>query len=112
VSSWFQARHWQNSVSLFSHAVRVTPPNAVARLNLGAALENQGDYGEAVEQYLEALRINPNYDTAHFNLGVNYRRVGDLDRAIWHIQQALRLYPDFPGARQELDYCLWLKTRR
>jgi Flp pilus assembly protein TadD len=84
----------------------------VARLNLGAALENQGRHGEAIVELLEALRINPESYPAHFALGIILQRTGDLDRSNWHLQQALRFYPQSEEARQALEHGLWLINQR
>jgi hypothetical protein len=112
VTSCFQTRHWRTSEELFRHTVAVTPPNHVARLNLGAALEQQGRHAEAIAQLLEALRINPESYPAHFALGIILQRTGDLDRSLWHLQQALLYYPQSEEARQALEHGLWLKNSR
>jgi len=41
--TWMQVQHWENSITLFEHAVRVTPNNYVAQYNLacGYAMANR-----------------------------------------------------------------------
>ena len=41
--TWLQVQHWENSITLFEHAVRVTPNNYVAQYNLacGYAMANR-----------------------------------------------------------------------
>jgi hypothetical protein len=43
--TWLQVQHWENSITLFEHAVRVTPGNYVAQYNLacGYAMNNKTD---------------------------------------------------------------------
>ena len=64
VTTWVQAGHWKNSITLFKHAVNVTenkyPSFAVAYDNLGYALAKKGDIGEAITHYKTAIEINPN----------------------------------------------------
>ena len=39
-----QLTHWQNSVTLFDHALEVTDDNYLAHNNLGVALNSEGNY--------------------------------------------------------------------
>jgi protein O-mannosyl-transferase len=45
VRTWLQVQHWENSITLFEHAVHVTPGNFVAQYNLacGYAMNNRTD---------------------------------------------------------------------
>jgi hypothetical protein len=45
VRTWLQVQYWRNSITLFKHAVRVTPDNYVAQYNLacGYAMNNKTD---------------------------------------------------------------------
>jgi tetratricopeptide (TPR) repeat protein len=98
--SWFQAGVWQNSIALFSHALEVTPNNAVAHLNLGAALEQAGRPGDALPHYLEALRIDPGRAQAHHNLANLLDLEGRFTEAMPHFVEAIRLRP-----REMLPHC-------
>ncbi len=42
VGSWLQLRHWQNSFTLFEHALQVTEGNYIAENNLGLAWYHEG----------------------------------------------------------------------
>jgi len=79
---------WRDSVTLLEHTLRVTPPNPVAHLNLGAALARQGRLDDAVEQYREATRLEPRLAEAHYDLGVILARQGRLEEAIEAYEQA------------------------
>ncbi|MDP2645594.1 MAG: tetratricopeptide repeat protein [Desulfobacterales bacterium] len=97
-----QVAVWQNSITLFRHAVRVTPDNLVALNNLGAAYAEKRRYDEAVFRYLEALRIEPDYFIARVNLGAALAGKGKDGQAILQYREALRLRPDFAGAHYNL----------
>jgi tetratricopeptide (TPR) repeat protein len=56
--TWRQLGYWQNSTTLFSHALAVTKDNPVAHINLGSVLEESGRRDEAVKHYREAIRIS------------------------------------------------------
>ncbi len=91
--SWSQLRHWQNSLTLFSHAVKVSPKNAAARNYLGFALAREGKYSEAIDQLTEALRLKSDYAEAHVNLGLVLDEQGRFQEAIRHFSEALRIDP-------------------
>ncbi len=64
-----QLRYWRDSESLFSHAIAVTKDNALAHLNLGAALQDQKELSQALIQYQEVLRLDPTRHEAYDNIG-------------------------------------------
>jgi predicted negative regulator of RcsB-dependent stress response len=67
-----QVGYWQDSVTLFQHALNVTHNNVVAHINLGAALEEKRDRRGAEAQFFEALAENP---TPSFKASI-YLRLG------------------------------------
>lgn len=57
VCSWLQTRYWESNITLFRHAVQVTPPNFAAEIYLaGAHLQNK-ELDEALNAYRQALAI-------------------------------------------------------
>jgi tetratricopeptide (TPR) repeat protein len=102
-----QLQHWQNSLTLFAHAVSVTRDNPVARYNLGQALSVQAqalaDRGRLSEatalwraslpHYEEAIRLRPGYADAENNWGLTLVRLGDPTAATNHFFAALRREP-------------------
>lgn len=94
----FQLRHWQDSETLFSHTIAVTPDNAIAQINLGLALEQKGQRDAALAHYREAVRIDPSYLQAHNNLAILLDSMGRNDEALAEYQEALRLHPNAPRA--------------
>ena len=109
ICAWFQARHWKDSVSLFTHAVDVTTDNWLARNNLGFSLVQQGRNNEAITHFSEALRIKPNYWEGHVNLGNTLALAGKFEEAIDHFYDALDLKPDDPEAHKNLGIVLAIK---
>jgi Flp pilus assembly protein TadD len=106
ISSWQQVRHWQNSVTLFAHALNVTTDNWLARNNLGNAWAEQGNLDKAVEHYSEALRIAPDFAMAHNNLGFALAQQGRFDEAISHYTRALKIDPAFAEAHTNMGNAL------
>ena len=73
---------WQNSISLFYHALKLDKNNPVAHQNLGSALADRGLLKPAIKHYKRALEIEPRYCPAIFNLGTVYQDIGDKRSAM------------------------------
>jgi tetratricopeptide (TPR) repeat protein len=104
-----QIGYWQDSESLFRHALDVTRNNHHACLNLGGALEAKGRPDEAISFYREALRLKPDYVEAHNTLGTALVKQGQIDEAIGQFQEALLLKPDYAYAHYNLGIALAMK---
>jgi len=93
VLTWFQVTYWQDSISLFQHAVDVTTDNYIARFNLAGSLGLRGEESQAIEQLAEAVRIRPNSAPAHAGLGRLLAKQGRKDEALAHLRTAAFLQP-------------------
>ncbi|MGZ6291132.1 MAG: tetratricopeptide repeat protein [Syntrophales bacterium] len=109
-STWMQVKYWQNSITLFEHAIQVTDNNYLAHNNLGVALSDAGKKEEAMAHYREAIRIKPSYENAYFNLGNNLSAQGRTDDAVLYYQEALRLRPNYAKAHNNLARLLISKN--
>jgi tetratricopeptide (TPR) repeat protein len=92
--TWTQVRYWQNSITLFEHALDVTKNNHVSHDRLGSALDDQGRIDEAIGHYSESLRINPNQAPVYNNLGVALKSQGKTGEAILQFKEALKISPN------------------
>jgi tetratricopeptide (TPR) repeat protein len=63
-----QVRYWQNSISLFKHALAVTGNNPLMQDNLAFAFHTENNVGEAVKLYREIIRQRPNNFRAYNHL--------------------------------------------
>ena len=95
-----QASYWQNSQSLWTHAIACTSDNAIAHTNLAQAFFKKGKMDEAIEHYQKALQIDPNQAVAHSALGLAFLKKGRLDEAVAHLQKALEITPDSASTLQ------------
>jgi Flp pilus assembly protein TadD len=98
VVTWNQVSHWRSAVTVFRHAARVEPANALVLNNLGAALTRAGKAGEAAGPLRRALAIRPGYPEAAFNLGAALAETGDVEGAVSWYDRALALHPRFAEA--------------
>ena len=101
-----QLRHWQDSVTLFNHALEVTTGNWLAHNNLGTALADQGEVDEGGEHFRAALQINPGYDDARSNFSRYLAERGKRDEAKAQLEALLRGSPNHARAHRNLGYVL------
>jgi protein O-mannosyl-transferase len=97
-----QLTYWQNSLTLWEHARRVTPDNFYTRFSYGAALLDAGRVDEAADQFVRSVELKPDHPFGHYELGLARREQGRLDEAIASWTVALRLAPDYTEARLAL----------
>jgi tetratricopeptide (TPR) repeat protein len=97
-----QISYWKDSVTLFSHALKVTQNNFVMYNTLGAGYDALGRRQEAIEAYLQAIRIKPNIAHTHNNLGAAYYSLGRYDQAIKAYQRGISIEPEDANAYNNL----------
>jgi Tfp pilus assembly protein PilF len=109
IATLFQLKYWENSITLFTHALAVTNQNYVAHTNLGDALDKRGRYGEAMSNYEEALRIKPDDAFVYDKLATDLDIVGRPDDAVAFYRKSLQLDPG--NARVHNNYGITLIRR-
>jgi Flp pilus assembly protein TadD len=97
-----QVSYWKNSLTVFSHALKVTQNNYVAYYGIGKAYDDMGRYREAVDAYKQVIRIRPNYAEAYNNLGNTYGRLGRYQESIDALGQAIKIKPHYADAYKNL----------
>jgi len=95
-STWAQIQTWQNTESLFQHALDATTGNYVAHHNLGVALSTiPGHLPDAIAHYEASLAIQPDSARTHTDLGSALAKTpGRLPDAIREFDAALKITPD------------------
>ena len=106
VSTWKQARIYQNQETLWRDTLAKNPAAWMAHNNLSAILIQQGKIEEGMWQSEQALRLNPDYADAHNNLGNALLQAGQVTEALAHLQQTVRLIPNSALARYNLGNAL------
>jgi tetratricopeptide (TPR) repeat protein len=102
-----QVGHWENSLTLFQHAVAINPNNSLAHNNLGAAYAQQGDLKKAERHYRRSLALNPlNADAAN-NLAVRLSDFGQFDEAERLYRRAIRIDPKWVSYRYNYGVLLF-----
>jgi tetratricopeptide (TPR) repeat protein len=105
----FQLRQWEDTETLFRHALAVTENNFVAENNLGFYFALQGELELAKQHYRSALKMNPNYHNAWNNLGCALSDQKKYEEAVSNFEMALRTKPRSADAQNNLGNALfWL----
>jgi hypothetical protein len=89
-----QLVYWQNTVTLFDHAIAVTADNPSAHFALGSGLEKQGQGGKAMVEYRVTVAIDPHYAKAYYNMGQLLRTDGFWQAAVEAYLTAARENPN------------------
>jgi|WetSurMetagenome_2_1015567.scaffolds.fasta_scaffold01238_7 protein O-mannosyl-transferase len=108
-SAWLthvQAGYWDDSVTLFGHAARVTKNNDVAYLNLGVAFSSRGKTDSAIACFNRALAARSGdpgtvYD-AYNNIGIACFREHRTAEAFAAYERALAAAPNLAEAHFNL----------
>ena len=101
-----QASYWQNTETLFRHALLVTPSSPVAHRNLASALLKNGKSEEAIVHYTACLQLDPSDFVGQINLGLLLRRKGKTEEALVHYRAALSIKEDSSLALNNLAWLL------
>lgn len=109
--TWSYVGDWQNSETLFRHAIQVTDRNWVMYNNLGGTLRREGRLKEAILDFENAATIRPNFADVQDNLGEALSVDGQADAAVPHLMDALRLQPGFAKAHVDLGAALLTQGR-
>jgi tetratricopeptide (TPR) repeat protein len=111
--TWEQVGYWQNSGTLYQHAIDVTEDSRWSRRNLADyqyelanRLMEAGRDSEAVAHFEAVLRAKPDYPEAYTNLGIILAKMGRPADAIAHFEAALSLNPNLAPAHRNLGMLL------
>lgn len=97
-----QAKHWRNSETLFTHALKATKDNYIAHNTLGLEHMGRNDMERAKFHFGEAIRIRHNYADPLCNLGSILAQEGNLPEAERLFKEALSAHPGFEQAHYNL----------
>ena len=101
--------HFQKFLKLCSD--RGEKDRAEGHYNLGDALRQKGQIGEAIAHYREAVKLRSDHAEAQNNLASVLLQEGLVDEAILHFEKALELRPDREKAHYNLGNALLRKEK-
>jgi protein O-mannosyl-transferase len=91
--SWWQARVWRDSETLWTYTLEVAPGSAVAHIELGLLAERRGDFARGAEHFRQALAQWPGARLQDLAIASALEREGHHRAAAVHYRNALALAP-------------------
>lgn len=108
IQTYHQTGVWQNSRTLFEHALAVTEGNDVAHNNLGRYLMERGLFHEAAGHFQEAVRMRPGNVKYLNNLGIALFRQNRYPEAVACYRMAIAIDPRFADSHYNAaDACFF-----
>ena len=107
-----QAGYWQNSGTLWGHALAVDPTSETALYQLSEHYKNLGRFHDQAGLLRQLVKINPRHERALNNLCIVRYRLGEKPEALFADYQALlAINPYNAKAQQNYGYLL-IEARR
>jgi Tfp pilus assembly protein PilF len=101
-----QLSYWQNTTTLFEHALQVTRNNSCAHFSLGNELADRGKTQQAMTEWEAAVEIEPGRADIHGRIAGSLSRQGDFTGAIERYRRALQIDPDHAEVLNNLAWLL------
>ena len=92
--TWRQTTYWKDSLTLFHHALEITPNNFIAENNLGEAYLQAGRADLAYDHFLRSTQEKPRYGLAHYNLGIILAQQNRREEAIREFEAGVEFGQD------------------
>ncbi len=102
----FSSRPRADAIAMYLKALELNPRLVEAKVNLGKAYAEKGEYSKAKETLLEATRLEGADAEAHYNLGVIFMRENNLVAALSSYEAALKLNPRHAQALNNMGVAL------
>jgi tetratricopeptide (TPR) repeat protein len=106
-----QVGYWQNSGTLFRHALAIDPDNSIAHTTYGLYLCQLGQLQQARLECQRAVEIMPSNVIGYIKLCNVLELEGKTDEAMAVLRASLKVRPDFSDAHCELAALLLEKGR-
>jgi tetratricopeptide (TPR) repeat protein len=104
--SFVYAGLWRDTLTLFTHAAKVTTDNSLAQLILGNALMKESRYDEANAAYAEAVRASHGGTLPSAAAGSALVQQRRYLEAVEHLQRAVDADPNMENVREDLAIAL------
>lgn len=101
-----QIRTWENTRTVFTHAIAVTKDNWLAMNNLANDYARGGEWDQALPLFAEVARLFPGNAESFYNLALAQAETGRFREAFGNYQKALEQDPDHAKAHNNLGNLL------
>lgn len=93
LKSFYQAKTWLNSETLFTNMMNVSKNASSAYHNLAIIYKQRGETDKAIEFYKKAIEIDPKKAKSYNNLGTIYAEEGKFDDAEYCFKKSIEFAP-------------------
>ena len=95
---WASRRGFRRRCPRFAPRAGSSPPTPVTSYDLALALQKQGDYAGAAEEYAAAIGLNPAAIPPRLGLAISLDRLGKTSQAVAAYEDCLQMMPAGPDA--------------
>ena len=89
IQTYIRSRHWKNSLTIYSHDIKINPLSFDLTNNYGVALFRINQIPLAKDQFFKSAQLAPQWWTNWNNLGVCIEQEGDLETALSYYRKAI-----------------------
>jgi len=107
-----QVRFWHNDFTVFTHALEITPNNALALYHLGIAYRDQKQTAKAMDKFRAAVAVDPAYGLAYPEIGAILEDQVKRQEALEVYQQAVKQVPGSGQLHNLLATRLWAQGKQ
>jgi tetratricopeptide (TPR) repeat protein len=105
--TWQQVKYWQDTLSLFHRALKVTKDNYAAHFVIARVEGERGTMDRAFFHYNKAVEIHPAFVAMmHNRVGYHLAEQGQLEAAVAQFTKALEIRSDYASAHNNLGVVL------
>lgn len=106
-----QETYWASDLLLYQRAYTLAPHDNLICNNLGTALLDAGNPGQAIALYSQVLAREPGFWLSNYNLGYAYYRMGDFKQAESFLRRAIAINATDSDEYIYLGLSLWRQGR-
>jgi len=102
---YFDSNRYQEAISTFLKAEKITPANVHILNDLGLLYMSTGDNDTSLEKFEAVLEIDPSHIHSLYYVGLAHREMGNIDKALQAFEEVQSLNPDpqlADAVRQEI----------
>jgi len=94
-NTWALSRVWHDSISLWTHVLKIDPQNVIAYVNRGHAYADAGEMDMALADLNASQQLAPEFPNIYNDRGFIYFKRGEYDKALNEFNRSIALDPRF-----------------
>jgi tetratricopeptide (TPR) repeat protein len=106
-----QQSYWASDLILYQRAYTIAPHDNLICNDLGTALMDAGDPGDAIALYSQVLTRAPGFWLSNYNLGYTYYKMGKFPQAELYLRRAIHLNAADSDEYIYLGLSIWRQGR-